>query len=173
MRRMLTHVKGSFTEEELLHLRTIYNGYYAADPTDRIQPYDGMAETLQQLHKKGTHLAVLSNSPTHGQPLSLKNVWRQAVSLLLWTTRRNSQKACAGWGVPYCERDGCCSWAVSLYRRHQYGYENGRRSWNGHSWRTVGGPRPRGARSKPRGLSFENRWIYYKLSNVWMADCLS
>ena len=93
MRRMLTHVKGSFTEEELLHLRTIYNGYDAADPTDRIQPYDGMAETLQQLHKKGTQLAVLSNSPTHGQPLSLKNVWRQAVSLLLWTTRRNSQKS--------------------------------------------------------------------------------
>ena len=31
MRRMLTHVKGSFTEEKLLHLRTIYNGYYAAD----------------------------------------------------------------------------------------------------------------------------------------------
>ena len=42
-------------------------------------------------------------------------------------------------GAPYCKRDGCCSWAVSLYRRHQYGYENGRRSWNGHSWRTVGG----------------------------------
>ena len=63
MRRMLTHVKGSFTEEELLHLRTIYNGYYAADPTDRIQPYDGMAETLQELHKKGIQLAVLSNKP--------------------------------------------------------------------------------------------------------------
>ena len=32
MRRMLTRVKGAFTEEELSHLRTIYDGYYAADP---------------------------------------------------------------------------------------------------------------------------------------------
>lgn len=47
MRRMLTRVKGAFTEEELSHLRTIYDGYYAADPTDRIQPYDGMMDTLQ------------------------------------------------------------------------------------------------------------------------------
>ena len=72
MRRMLTHVKGSFTEEELLHLRTIYNGYYAADPTDRIQPYDGMAETLQELHKKGIQPAVLSNPPRMDSPDHLK-----------------------------------------------------------------------------------------------------
>ena len=63
MRRMLTRVKGTFTEEELSHLRTIYDGYYAADPTDRIQPYDGMMDTLQQLHAKGIRLAVLSNKP--------------------------------------------------------------------------------------------------------------
>ena len=63
MRRMLTRVKGAFTEEELSHLRTIYDGYYAADPTDRIQPYDGMMDTLQQLHAKGIRLAVLSNKP--------------------------------------------------------------------------------------------------------------
>ena len=174
MRRMLTHVKGSFTEEKLLHLRTIYNGYYAADPTDRIQPYDGMAETLQELHKKGIQLAVLSNKP-HAWTVSIieKTFGGKLFHCCYGQREEIPKKACAGWGVPYCERNGCCSWTVSLYRRHQYGYETGCCSWNGHSGRTVGGPRPRGARSKPRGLSFENRWIYYKLSNVWMADCLS
>lgn len=63
MRRMLKRVKGVFSEEELSHLRAIYDGYYAADPTALIQPYEGMDETLRQLHAQGVKLAVLTNKP--------------------------------------------------------------------------------------------------------------
>lgn len=63
MRRMLTRVRGTYTEEELSRLRAVYDGYYAADPTHLIEPYGGMDDTLHRLHAQGIKLAVLSNKP--------------------------------------------------------------------------------------------------------------
>lgn len=123
MRRMLTRVKGAFTEEELSHLRTIYDGYYAADPTDRIQPYDGMMDTLQQLHAKGIRLAVLSNKPHAGTVSTFKQCLGTAVRLLLWTragipkSRRGTAHCARGRARRPCQ-------GVPLHRRYQHRYED-------------------------------------------------
>lgn len=63
MRRMLAHVRGNDTEEELTRLRGVYDRFYAADPTRGIARYEGMEQTVRELKRRGVKLAVLSNKP--------------------------------------------------------------------------------------------------------------
>ena len=53
-------------DKELIHYeegRRLYREMFAADPMYKVDPYEGMQETLKELKKRGIRLAVCSNKP--------------------------------------------------------------------------------------------------------------
>lgn len=63
MRRMLSRTAGTYTEEDVVRLRSVYDDLYGADPMREVKEYPGLFSVLQTLKSHGIRLAVLSNKP--------------------------------------------------------------------------------------------------------------
>jgi len=61
MRRCIRAAGGDFSYLE--EARKMYRDLFAKDPLYRVQPYEGIVETLQRLKSRGVKLAVCSNKP--------------------------------------------------------------------------------------------------------------
>ena len=80
---LMRKLSPEISEEQIKEILSFYRPYYAKHTTDKVFPYPGIMPMLEQLHRAGLPLAIVSNKPASAvQPL-MERWFRGLISLAI------------------------------------------------------------------------------------------